>query len=58
MCNDEGIVIGFDPESYNVSEADGTVTLTVRVLEGIISEGRSIPIRVSTADGSAQGKIL
>ena len=54
----KGIVIGFDPDSYSVNETDGTVMLTVRVFEGTISEGRSIPVRVTTSDDSAQGKLL
>ena len=52
------IVIGFDPDTYNVDEPDGIVTLRVRLLRGIISEGRDILVRVATVDGSAQGKLL
>ena len=52
------IIIGFDPDTYEVNEADGTVTLTVKVLNGTISEERSIPVRVTTADGTAQGKLV
>ena len=53
-----GIVIGFDPVSYNTSEPDGVVvTLSVRLLEGSISAERNILVRLTTADASAQGKI-
>ena len=52
------IIIGFDPATYTVNEADGTVTLTVKVLNGTISEERTIPVRVTTADGTAQGKLV
>ena len=53
-----GFVIGFDPVSYNASEPDGVVTLRVRLLEGSISPGRNILVRLTTADSSAQGKLL
>ena len=48
-------MIGFDPDTYSVNESDGTVTLRVRLLWGLIGEGRDILVRVATADGSAQG---
>ena len=41
-----------------MNEPDGTVTLIVRLFEGTISEGRDILVRITTADGSAQGKPL
>ena len=58
MLHITAIVIGFDPDTYSVNEPDGIVTLQVRLLRGIISEGRGILVRVATADGSAQGKLL
>ena len=58
VLHDKGIIIGFDPDSYSVNENSTSVMLTVRVFEGTINEGRSIPIRVTTSDGSAQGKLL
>ena len=50
------LFIGFDPDSYRVNEDDGTVELTVRVIRGMISEGRTIPVRITTSDSSALGK--
>ena len=58
MLHITAIVIGFDPDTYSVNEPDGIVTLQVRLLRGIIGEGRDILVRVATADGSAQGKLL
>ena len=52
-----GIIIGFDPSTYAVNEEAGSVTLVVRVLDGTLSEGQSVPVRVITADGTAQGNI-
>ena len=49
------IMIGFDPDTYSVNEPDSMVSLRVRLLRGIIGEGRDILVRVATADGSAQG---
>ena len=40
-----------------MNETDGTVTLTVSLIDGKISEGKHIPVRVTTADDSAQGKL-
>ena len=52
------IAIGFYTDSVSLTsdEASGTVTLSVRVFNGTISEGSSIPVRVTTADNSAYGK--
>ena len=58
MLHITAIVIGFDPDNYSVNEPDGIVTLQVRLLRGIIGEGRDILVRVATADGSGQGKLL
>ena len=51
------IAIGFYTDSVSLTsdEASGTVTLSVRVFNGTISEGSSIPVRVTTADNSAHG---
>ena len=51
------IVIGFYTDSgfLTSSEANGTVTLSVRVLNGTIGEGNTIQVRLSTADNSARG---
>ena len=38
-----------------MNETDGTVTMIVRIFEGMISEEKSIPVRFTTADDSAQG---
>ena len=50
-CTLPGIIIGFKPTDYEVRENGDTVTLTVRVLNGDISEERSILVRVTTAQG-------
>ena len=61
MCNnttrfhDTDIIIGFNPDVYEVDEDAGIVRLFVAVLNGTINEERTIPITLSTADGSAQG---
>ena len=57
ILHNTAIIIGFDPDSYNVNETDSTITLTVRLIGGKVSEGKSIPIRVALADDSAQGKL-
>ena len=49
------LIIGFDPDVYEVDEDAGTVRLFVEVLNGTISEERTIPITISTANDSAQG---
>ncbi len=46
-----GAVIGFDPISYVVNETDGTVTFTVKVLNGTLE--RSVFVTFFTSDGSA-----
>ena len=56
LCFIADITIGFDPATYEVNENGGTVTLTVKVLTGTISEGRDILIRVNTVGDSALGK--
>ena len=49
------IIIGFDPATYQVNENGGTVTLTVRMFNATITEGRNIQVRVTIVSGSAQG---
>ena len=42
-----------------MSESSGFETLEVRVLEGLISDNATdILVRMTTANGSAQGKLL
>ena len=56
-CTLLGIIIGFNPADYEIKENGGTVTLTVRVLNGAtLSEERNILVRVATADDTAQGE--
>ena len=45
------IRVGFNPETYTVNEADGSVTLNVEVLEGTL-EG-SVTVLLQTAPGTA-----
>ena len=50
------VVIGFDPAFYNVSESDGEVLLTVRVLRGEL--GRPVEVNFSTDDGVGISKYM
>ena len=45
------VTIGFLPVDYSVNEADGTVTLTVRVLAGQLA--RPVEVDFTTQDGTA-----
>ena len=45
------VTIGFLPDDYSVNEADGTVTLTVRVLAGQLA--RPVEVDFTTRDGTA-----
>lgn len=49
------INIGFNSNIYHVNESDGTVLLTVQVLEGTFNEGVSVHVRLTTLSGSANG---
>ena len=49
-------MIGFDPALYNVSENDGEVLLTVRVLRGEL--GRPVEVDFSTDDGIGISKYM
>ena len=55
----EIIAIGFstDSRSPTSEEASGTVTLSLRVLNGTIQEGNTVSIRFTTADDSAHGNL-
>ena len=46
-----GVTIGFDPETYSVNEDGGSVTLTVRVLDGELA--RPVTVAFNTQDGTA-----
>ena len=52
-----GIVIGFDPNNYSINEDVGTVNLTLKLLEGHISENKNILVMITTADDSTQGRL-
>ena len=45
----KGVVIGFNPTLYTVSEDDGEVFLTVRVLQGALE--RPVVVNLSTSNG-------
>ena len=49
-------VIGFDPKNYHVRENAGTVTLRVKVLNGLL--GEEVSIDFTTQSGTALGKSL
>ncbi len=54
------LIIGFDSDSYTVSESDGTVSFIVRILSGTI-DGRTpssdVVVEFFTGDGSALGEL-
>ncbi len=45
------VTIGFDPTEYAVNEADGSVTLRVRILDGVLE--REVVVDFETTPGSA-----
>ena len=47
----EPVVIGFRPDTYNVDENAGGVTLTVEVISGVLTQ--DVTLTYTTADGSA-----
>ena len=50
----EPIEVGYDPDSYTVSESDGSVTLTIRVFSHLTTGApRPFTLAVNTADGTA-----
>ena len=49
-------MVGFDPDSYTVSEAVGTATLTVRVISGTLQT--QVSTVFSTSPGTAVGKLV
>ena len=48
------VQIGFEPDSYTVSEEVGSVTLTVRLVSGLLE--RDVEVRFMTADDGALGE--
>ena len=55
IYDDDSIEVVFDPISYNVSEGDGEVTLTLRANS---TASFDYTVRVDTSDGSAIGGIV
>ena len=51
MCVSADVTVGFDPELYRVNEADGSATLTVRLLNGILE--REVTVLFETSPGTA-----
>ena len=52
--DDDSVEVVFDPISYNVSESDGEVTLTLRANS---TASFDYTVQVDTSDGSAIGEI-
>ena len=52
LCNFfAAVTIGFDPDDYTVNETDGSVTLMVRLISGILE--RDVIVNFETTPGSA-----
>ena len=51
FCNFAVILIGFDPDAYEVDEEEGIVFVTVAVLDGSLNT--DVVIRLNTSDGTA-----
>ena len=52
LCNPFAVVtIGFDPDDYTVNETDGSVTLMVRLISGVLE--RDVIVNFETTPGSA-----
>ena len=45
------VTIGFDPDEYTFSEPDGSVTLMVRLISGVLE--REVVVDFETSPGSA-----
>ena len=45
------MTIGFDPDDYTVNEADGSVSLMVRLISGVLE--REVVVDFQTTPGSA-----
>ena len=52
------VTIGFDPSNYTINEGEGSVSLTVRVLEESIHPAQTISVRATTVDDSAMGMCI
>ena len=50
-----GVTIGFVETMYDINEGDGTVTLTIAVLSGELSE--DVVLNFATLPGTASGEI-
>ena len=49
------VTIGFNSTGYSVNESDGSLLLTVLVLEEMFSEGVTVHVRLTTLHGTANG---
>ena len=52
------LTIGFNSTRYSLHENDGSVLLTVHVLEEMVGEGVDIHVRLTTLHGTANGTTL
>ena len=51
-----GLIIGFDPVQYTVSERSGSVEVNVSVLDGEIPSGISVEVSLAERSGTAFGE--
>ena len=58
QCHVIVIIIGFENTTYQFEESDGTVTLTVSVLNGTFGDSVSINVSLTILDVSARGILI
>ena len=52
------LTVGFVKTVYSVSEGDGTVTVTVGILDGTVGAGETVILQFSTRNDLAVGMYL
>ena len=59
MCDPiTAVTIGFDPEEYFVNEADGSVSLTVRLISGVLEREAVVSFETSPGSATSAGNLI
>ena len=52
------MTIGFDPEDYFVNEADGSVSLMVRLINGVLEREAVVAFETSPGSATSAGNLI
>ena len=53
MLSPAALIISLEQSAYSVSEVDGMVEVCAAITQGVLAQGHSVSVQLSSMDGSA-----